>query len=115
MVLKVHLLLYHIYYQFLVEFNQIYISIQKSKYEDVQSTLKDFYKNEIFINIDNNKLPKLSDVQNTNKLKISVFRIKSEKTIIIMSLLDNLIKGAAGQAIQNMNLMFDFKERESLI
>ena len=32
-----------------------------------------------------------------------------------MSLLDNLIKGAASQAIQNMNLMFDFNERESLI
>ena len=32
-----------------------------------------------------------------------------------MSLLDNLIKGAAGQAIQNMNLMFGFNERESLI
>ena len=32
-----------------------------------------------------------------------------------MSLLDNLIKGAAGQAIQNMNLMFDFKENESLL
>ena len=32
-----------------------------------------------------------------------------------MSLLDNLVKGAAGQAIQNMNLMFDFKEYESLI
>ena len=58
---------------------------------------------------------KLSEVQNTNKLIISVFENKSDKTIIIMSLLDNLIKGAAGQAIQNMNLMFGFNERESLI
>ena len=32
-----------------------------------------------------------------------------------MSLLDNLVKGAAGQAIQNMNLMFDFNEHESLL
>ena len=93
----------------------IYINSEKVKLQDVQSTLKDFYKNEYFINIENNKLPKLSEVQNTNKLIISVFENKSDKTIIIMSLLDNLIKGAAGQAIQNMNLMFGFNERESLI
>ena len=93
----------------------IYINSEKVKLQDVQSTLKDFYKNEYFINIENNKLPKLSEVQNTNKLIISVFENKSDKTIIIMSLLDNLIKGASGQAIQNMNLMFGFNERESLI
>ena len=73
------------------------------------------YNNETFVHVDNKVIPKLSDVQNTNNVKISVFTNKSKKTIIIMSLLDNLIKGAAGQAIQNMNLMFDFKEHESLL
>ena len=116
MVLEVHLLLYRIYYPvFSGIHTNIYISSEKVKFQDVQSTLKDFYKDEYFINIKNNKLPKLSEVQNTNKLIISVFENKSDKTIIIMSLLDNLIKGAAGQAIQNMNLMFGFNERESLI
>ena len=38
-----------------------------------------------------------------------------KKKILIISSIDNLIKGAAGQAIQNMNLMFGFKESESLI
>ena len=38
-----------------------------------------------------------------------------KKRIMIISCLDNLIKGAAGQAIQNMNIMFDFAETEALI
>ena len=38
-----------------------------------------------------------------------------KKKILIISSIDNLIKGASGQAIQNMNLMFGFKENESLI
>ena len=38
-----------------------------------------------------------------------------KKRILIISSLDNLIKGAAGQAIQNMNIMFDFSETEALI
>ena len=38
-----------------------------------------------------------------------------KKKIIIISCIDNLIKGAAGQAVQNMNLMFGFNESESLI
>ena len=95
--------------------SNIYINANTVKYDEVLFTLKEFYKNEIFISIDNKNIPKLSDVQNTNKVKISVFTNKIKKTIIIISLLDNLIKGAAGQAIQNMNLMFDFKEDESLL
>ena len=95
--------------------SNIYINANTVKYDEVLFTLKEFYKNEIFISIDNKNIPKLSDVQNTNKVKISVFTNKIKKTIIIISLLDNLIKGAAGQAIQNMNLMFDFKEYESLL
>ena len=99
-----------------MEFKQTYISIQKTiKYDEVLNTLEDRYKNETFIHVDKMNIPKLSDVQNTNKVKISVFENRINKTIIVISVLDNLIKGAAGQAIQNMNLMFDFKESESLL
>ena len=115
MVFLTHLLLFHIYLIFSGIHTNIYISSQKIKHNDIFTILKDFYKNETFVEIDNKITPKLSDVQNTNKIKISVSADKSNKTIIIMSLLDNLVKGAAGQAIQNMNLMFDFKEYESLI
>ena len=92
----------------------IYIKGDKINYKNVVLVLKDFYKSETFVSVDNKNIPKLSDVQNTNNIKLSVHFDKFSNTIIIMSLLDNLVKGAAGQAIQNMNLMFDFNEHESL-
>ena len=44
-----------------------------------------------------------------------MFSDYSKKKIVIVSCIDNLVKGAAGQAVQNMNIMFDFEETESLI
>ena len=82
---------------------------------EVFDFLKDFYKNEPFIKFFSRDIPKLSDVQNTNDTVIRVFSDFAEKKIVIISCLDNLVKGAAGQAIQNMNLMFGFDVTESLI
>ena len=48
-------------------------------------------------------------------MAINLFSDYSKKKIVIVSCIDNLVKGAAGQAIQNMNIMFDFEETESLI
>ena len=53
-------------------------------------------------------------VQNTNNCLIKLFPHSSDNKIIIVSLIDNLIKGAAGQAIQNMNLSFNINERLGL-
>ena len=70
----------------------------------------------IFLNLNVGKKPvKLSDVQGTNNVLINIFEDYEKKKILIISSIDNLIKGASGQAIQNMNLMFGFKENESLI
>ena len=57
----------------------------------------------------------MSEVQGTNNVIINIFEDYEKKKILIISSIDNLIKGASGQAIQNMNLMFGFKENESLI
>ena len=46
---------------------------------------------------------------------MKIFSDYSKKKIILVSCIDNLVKGASGQAVQNMNLMFDFKETEALI
>ena len=54
-------------------------------------------------------------VKNTNNIAIKIFEDFSSKKIIIISCLDNLIKGAAGQAIQNMNIMNGFEQSEALI
>ena len=50
------------------------------------------------------------NVLNTNKCEISVCETRIKNKIVIFSALDNLIKGASGQAIQNMNLVYNFPE-----
>ena len=57
----------------------------------------------------------LFSVQNTNFCKIKIFNHHSENKIIIVSGIDNLIKGAAGQALQSLNIIEGFDEKLSLI
>ena len=84
--------------------------------KEYYKTIKNFYVDEPFIKIySGNKVPQLKEVQNTNNLAINLFSDYSKRKIVIVSCIDNLVKGAAGQAIQNMNIMFDFEETESLI
>ena len=55
-----------------------------------------------------------NDVINTNNIKISICKTKFKNRFIILSAIDNLIKGGAGQAVQNMNIKFNFKINEGL-
>ena len=76
---------------------------------------KDFYKNQPFIRIKNEgEFPSLSDVQHSNFCDIGIKAGKDKKLIIIISAIDNLLKGASGEAVQNMNLMYGFRESEGL-
>ena len=59
-----------------------------------------------------NTLLTTNDVMNTNKCNISICKSKAKNKIIILCSIDNLIKGGAGQAIQNLNLLYNFKEDE---
>ena len=54
------------------------------------------------------------NVINSNFCEISICKLKFKNKILILSAIDNLIKGAGGQAIQNMNLVFGFKENLGL-
>ena len=77
--------------------------------------LKNFYKNKYFVQIKGlNKNLGTNDVLNTNKCQITVNKSRNSKKIIIFSVIDNLVKGAAGQAIQNMNLLCNLKENKGL-
>ena len=67
----------------------------------------EFYRHEPFVSISNNSIS-LKQVVNTNKCVIQLEKIGSK--LVVHSALDNLIKGASGQAVQNMNLMFGFEE-----
>ena len=81
----------------------------------LRNTLIKFYKKDKFI-----KILKLNshlgsgNVLNTNNCEISICETRIKNKFIILSAIDNLIKGASGQAIQNMNLLFKLPEKLGL-
>ena len=95
----------------------IYIEVNKNVSQNkIKKVLANFYKNDIFIKIKkNDALISTNDVINTNKCLISVCKTKNKNKLIILSTIDNLIKGGSGQGIQNMNLKFGFPLKTGLI
>ncbi|MBI4429205.1 MAG: N-acetyl-gamma-glutamyl-phosphate reductase [Ignavibacteriales bacterium] len=74
-----------------------------------------YYRNEPFVRYSSAVIPEIRNVNYTNYIDIG-FRLYPENNqIIVLSAIDNLIKGAAGQAVQNMNIMFGFEETEGLL
>jgi len=94
----------------------IYVDIVKGvTINRINSILKNYYKKDMFINIaKTNTLLSTNDVINSNNCIISVCNSKFKNKLIILSVIDNLIKGGSGQAVQNMNIAFNFKENEGL-
>ena len=94
----------------------IYVdSSKKIKIEKIINLLKKFYKNEMFVKIaKKNTLISTNDVINTNNCLISVCESKLKNKFIILSAVDNLIKGGGGQAIQNLNILFNFNKSMGL-
>ncbi len=79
--------------------------------KEAQQLYADYYKNAFFTHVTDNDLH-LKQVVNTNKCLIHLH--KHEDKLLITSIIDNLLKGASGQAVQNMNLLFGFKEDTGL-
>ena len=78
--------------------------------------LIDFYKNKDFVKIlKRNSMISTNDVINSNNCFISVCKTKLNNRVVIISAIDNLIKGGAGQAIQNLNLKFNFPIKTALL
>ena len=94
----------------------IYVDLKRGiTYNMVDSFLKRYYKKDIFIKImKKNTFLSTNDVINTNNCLISVCKSKYKDKLIILSAIDNLIKGGSGQAVQNMNVLFNFRENEGL-
>ncbi len=81
----------------------------------ISNILKKNHKKNHFIKIlDDNTMISTNEVINTNNCLISICKTKNKNKIIILSSIDNLIKGGAGQAVQNMNIKFDFSKFEGL-
>ena len=92
----------------------IYLKLKKGK--NINNVRNLFKKNNFtFLKLlETNKIPKINDVVGTNYCFFNIFQDRIKRRIILISVIDNLIKGAVGQAIQNMNLKYNFKEDEGL-
>ena len=79
--------------------------------EDLHKLYAERYKNEPFVDVlPVGTMPETRSVKGSNMCRISVFRPQGGDTVVVSSVIDNLVKGAAGQAVQNMNLMFGLNE-----
>jgi N-acetyl-gamma-glutamyl-phosphate reductase len=82
--------------------------------ERLLSLYRDAYRNEPFVRVLDTELPQTKATLGSNFCDVAV-RVDPERRLAVaVAAIDNLVKGAAGQAIQNMNLMFDFPETEGL-
>jgi len=90
----------------------IYLEIKKGKNaKNIYNILKKYHKRNFFVKISKFNTPiGTGDVMNSNYCQISVCKNRQRNKIIIISAIDNLVKGGSGQAIQNMNLAFNFNE-----
>ncbi|EEH67386.1 MULTISPECIES: N-acetyl-gamma-glutamyl-phosphate reductase [Acinetobacter] len=93
----------------------IYVDLtEQGQQKDLQALYEDFYKDERFVDVmPANSSPETRSVRGANELRIALYRPQPSKLIILVAQ-DNLVKGAAGQAVQNMNLMFGFDEATGL-
>lgn len=84
-------------------------------YEDVREAYTKCYDNEKFVRVlDKGVCPQTKWVEGSNYVDVNFVIDERTNRVIMMGAIDNLVKGAAGQAVQNMNLMFGFKEAEGL-
>ena len=91
-------------------------AVSKADTPDFQAIYAQRYQDEPFVDVlAQASMPETRSVRGSNLCRISVFRPQGGDTIVISSVIDNLVKGAAGQAIQNMNLMFQLDETAGLL
>ena len=93
-----------------------YATLKKDvTYEKVKAVYDKYYANEKFVRVlDKDVCPQTKWVEGSNYVDVNFKIDPRTKRIIMMGAMDNLVKGAAGQAVQNMNLMFGLKESEGL-
>ena len=96
-------------------FSTIYLKLdgnedKKGLSNTIKGYFEDYYKEEIFIDFIGENVPQIKDVAGTNSAQIGFLFDERASVIKIFSVIDNILKGASGQAVQNMNIMFGCKE-----
>jgi N-acetyl-gamma-glutamyl-phosphate reductase len=82
---------------------------------DLQALFEKRYADEPFVDVmPAGSQPETRSVRGSNRCRIAVYRPQGGDTVVVLSVIDNLVKGAAGQAIQNMNIMFGLPEASAL-
>lgn len=85
------------------------------KPRNLLSLYKKFYRDEPFVRIlDEDELPRTKDVWGTNRCEMRVQYDSRTDTVLLIAVIDNLVKGASGLAVQNMNVLFGFSESQGL-
>ncbi len=94
----------------------MYASLKMSKSTaDLLDVYRQIYAEEPFVRVmPGNELPNVAYVRGTNFCDVGLVSDERTGRVIVTSAIDNLVKGAAGQAVQNMNLMYGFKEQLGL-
>jgi N-acetyl-gamma-glutamyl-phosphate reductase len=94
----------------------IYVQLNRPiKATEVEACLRDFYSGKHWVRVfANPKLPELQFSLHTNYCDLGFCLAEDGRRLVLVSCVDNLLKGAAGQAVQNMNLMYGWEEREGL-
>lgn len=95
----------------------IYVQgLKGASLQDLQRVLEEAYQDELFVDVlPSGEVPSTAQVRGSNKAALAVQEDRIAGRFIIISVIDNLIKGASGQAIQNMNLMFGLNEDTGLL
>lgn len=93
-----------------------YAALKKTvTYEEVKAVYDKYYANEKFVRVlEKDVCPQTKWVEGSNYVDVNFVIDERTGRIVMMGALDNLVKGAAGQAVQNMNLLFGFEESEGL-
>jgi N-acetyl-gamma-glutamyl-phosphate reductase len=95
----------------------IYVKLAKAAtVEELDQCLREFYAGKPWVRVfGSSRLPQIKFSSNTNYCDIGFSVSPDGRRAVLVSCLDNLLKGAAGQAVQNMNLMFGFDEKDGLL
>lgn len=92
----------------------LYARLVKSNI-DLQLLYEQRYQDEPFVDVlPEGSHPETRSVRGANTCRLAIYQPQQRDTVVVLSVIDNLVKGAAGQAIQNMNIMFGFDERAGL-
>ncbi len=89
----------------------LYARVKAGFQEDVQMLYQQRYADEPFVDVmEAGAHPETRSVKGSNQCRIAIHRPQGGDTLVILSVIDNLVKGAAGQAVQNMNIMYGLEE-----